>query len=384
MPVTSCRAPPRGDRSSRRRPGIPRPRPRDRAGHRGVACGCPRLPCCSSRPAGSCPTVGRRRSAGRAATPRSGRRRRAHRPRSTGPTTRRAGTRPTRRLRRVVGEEHPPQVGAVLAALHVDVDLDVPAGHDQFVDAPQPVGRLRAEAGPGPVDLKGKVVHRRVAVAEGLRRQPARSSATTDTLAARSAICRRRRGMISAMGVCPSTPGTRSARSSRSTLPVSSRAVRSSRAARPCRSVTPRSRCCRRFRRFMPGSRLRSDAASRIGKHHTRQPHSGQSGMATGSACNATVGSCTWRERGVDDRQPVGEGAVVGLHGGQEPVHPLFEVLGPVPALGVEVVPGQPLRRADDPAPSTFLGTVAARLEHPLVVRQLDEVPVERPGRRAR
>ena len=105
--------------------------------------------------------------------------------------------------------------------------------------------------------------------------------------------------------------------------------------------------------------------------------------MATGSACSGDSRVPPVAQRGVDDGQPVREGAVVGLHRRQGPVHPLLEVLRPVPTLRVEFVPGQPVPGADDPAPPAFFGVVAACLEHALVVGQLHEVAVGCARRRA-
>ena len=83
----------------------------------------------------------------------------------------------------------------------------------------------------------------------------------------------------------------------------------------------------------------------------------------------------------IEDGQTVGEGGIVGLHGRPPAGQGRGDVRGWFPAETVQRVPRQSGPGPDDPAPTTPLGLMAARFEEPLIVGQLDQVPVVATGR---
>ena len=258
-----------------------------------------------------------------------------------------------------------------------------PRGHDDGVDATESVGRLGAEAGPGPVDLQRKVVHRRVAVAECLRRQGAQVIDDPDTFGSQLGDLHSPAGDDLRDGGLPVGIGDTFGQ----VVDVDTAREEPGGPVVQGGQATEIGDAPVAMLSALPQVHPWQQAQIRRRLQDREAPHP----PATFGTVRDGHGLCSQRDiripkvaqRGVDDGEPVRKGAVVGLHRRQGPVHPLVEVLRPVPTFDVEVVPGQPVCGADDPSPPTFLGVVTACLEHALVVRQLHEVPVSGAPRRA-
>ena len=162
------------------------------------------------------------------------------------------------------------------------------------VDAALAVGRRRPDAGPGQLDLPGRVRRTRRAHRERLR---------IDRLEVRHRVQPERLQDLDLLGpvgddlsqrVDAGRPAAFSRSPSTSTLPRTSSAVRQSSAARSWRSSIPWALYRLRRPTPTPAIRLRSATSSSRSPHHSRQRHMSHWSQTIGSASRGVTSSKKW------------------------------------------------------------------------------------------
>ncbi len=192
--------------------------------------------------------------------------------------------------------------------------------------------------------------------------------------------CVGRRASSSVTGVSGSAMAVPSPRGAGRPWPRSAGRCGSRGTPAPAGSSRHERRYFRRLAIVMPGRRLMSLTPSICSKHQSCQPHPSHSGTAIGSASRGEVGSSRWTNRRVDHGEPMGELEVVDVHGRQQPIRWVRDVLAGVPMGQIEVVPDDPLLPAHDAAPSSEPRGAPTCFEQALIVGQLEKIVRAPPG----